>query len=66
LEDGRCLVVEYKGTYLWSNDDSKEKRNLGELWAERSNGRCLFIMPKGKDFEAVTAVLRKPKTSKSY
>jgi hypothetical protein len=28
---------------LWSNDDSKEKRNPGELWAERSNGRCLFI-----------------------
>ena len=58
LRDGRILVVEYKGEHLWSNDDSKEKRALGELWAERSGGRCLFIMPKGKDFEAITALLK--------
>jgi type III restriction enzyme len=31
LEDGRILVVEYKDEHLWSNDDSKEKRALGEL-----------------------------------
>jgi len=53
LEDGRYLVVEYKGEYLWSNDDSKEKRAVGALWAERSGGRCLFVMPKGKDWEAI-------------
>lgn len=47
LDDGRLLVVEYKNARDWSNDDSKEKRNLGELWAERSGGKCLFIMPKG-------------------
>jgi type III restriction enzyme len=46
-------VVEYKAAKDWSNDDSKEKRMIGELWAERSKGRCLFIMPKGKDFEAI-------------
>jgi len=33
-----------------------EKRQLGELW-EKSNGACLFIMPKGKDFEAIRAKL---------
>lgn len=53
LQDGRNLVIEYKGEHLWSNDDSKEKRIIGELWAERSNGKCLFIMPNGKDWGAI-------------
>jgi type III restriction enzyme len=47
LVDGRILVVEYKGEHLWSNDDSREKRAVGDLWANRSNGKCLFVMPKG-------------------
>ena len=57
LTDGRILVVEYKGEHLWSNDDSKEKRAVGELWAERSGGQCLFAMPKGTNWSAITAVL---------
>lgn len=59
LADRRILVVEYKGEHLWSNDDSKEKRAVGELWAERSNGRCLFVMPKGTNWSAITAVLNR-------
>jgi type III restriction enzyme len=56
LTDGRQLVVEYKNARDWSNDDSTEKRNLGELWEERSGGRCLFIMPKGiDDLESIRA-----------
>ena len=58
LVDGRILVVEYKGEDRWSNDDSREKRAVGELWADRSGGRCLFVMPKGQDFAAVAAVAR--------
>jgi type III restriction enzyme len=58
LKDGHILVVEYKGEYLWSNDDSKEKRAVGDLWAHRSGGRCLFIMPKGKDFASIVGILR--------
>jgi type III restriction enzyme len=54
LADGRILVVEYKGEDRWSNDDSREKRALGELWADRSGGRCLFAMPKGSDWGAIT------------
>ncbi len=57
LTDGRYLVVESKGIHLWSNDDSKEKREIGELWEARSNGKCLFVMPKGTDFEAIRAKL---------
>ena len=55
LNDGRYLVVEYKGVHLWSADDAKEKREIGELWAKRSDGQCLFIMPKGPDFDAIRA-----------
>ena len=55
LKDGRILVVEYKSDRDWSNDDSKEKRALGELWAERSKGRCIFAMPKGPDYAAIKA-----------
>lgn len=53
LKDGRFLVAEYKGADRWSNDDSTEKRKLGEVWEKLSNGNCQFIMPKGKDLEAI-------------
>lgn len=44
LNDGRLYVIEYKGADRISNDDSKEKDNIGKLWAEKSNGKCLFKM----------------------
>ena len=56
LNDGRWLVIEYKNDRDWSNDDSKEKRAVGELWANRSKGRCLFSMPKGKQWDAIRAL----------
>ncbi len=58
LRDGRILVVEYKGEDRWSNEDSREKRLLGGLWAERSSGKCLFIMPKGKDFASIQTLIQ--------
>ncbi|MCY2928600.1 MAG: DEAD/DEAH box helicase family protein [Planctomycetota bacterium] len=57
LVDGRILVVEYKGEDRWSNDDSREKRAVGELWADRSGGCCLFVMPKGNDLPAIVSAL---------
>ena len=57
LTDGRYLVVESKGEHLWSADDAKEKREIGELWEKRSDGKCLFIMPKGTDFDAIRTKL---------
>ncbi|KAB2399539.1 MULTISPECIES: DEAD/DEAH box helicase [Bacillus cereus group] len=59
LTDGRYLVIEYKGEDRWSNDDSKEKRDIGLLWESKSNGKCLFIMPKGKDMDAIRAKISK-------
>jgi len=53
LKDGRILLVEYKGHDRWSNDDSQEKRALGDLWAARSKGRCLFVMPDGPNWNAI-------------
>jgi type III restriction enzyme len=49
LCDGRILVVEYKGEGYKTNDDSKEKRQIGQLWEEKSNGRGLFIMAVERD-----------------
>ncbi|MBN1973831.1 MAG: DEAD/DEAH box helicase family protein [Sedimentisphaerales bacterium] len=53
LRDNRILVVEYKGADRWSDDDSREKRLIGDIWEKRSKGRCLFVMPKGKDWNAI-------------
>ena len=53
LKDGRKLAVEYKGGHFFSGDDSGEKRAIGAVWERRSNGRCLFVMPTGRDFESI-------------
>jgi type III restriction enzyme len=58
LIDGRSLLVEYKSETLWSNDDSREKRTLGKLWSKLSAGQCRFVMPKGKDYDAITAQMQ--------
>jgi type III restriction enzyme len=55
LNDGRILVVEYKGADRWDNPGEQEKNRLGQLWEARSNGKCLFVMPKGKNLEAIRA-----------
>jgi type III restriction enzyme len=44
LADGRVLVVEYKGGDRFSNDDSREKRDIGNVWAAASDGRGVFVM----------------------
>lgn len=58
LTNGKFLVVEYKGEHLWSNEDSREKKMIGEKWAELSNGKCLFAMPNGPDWNSILAKLK--------
>jgi type III restriction enzyme len=53
LTDGRRLVVEYKGAPLLGSDDTKEKKEVGELWEARSKGTCLFRLVGQKDFQTV-------------
>jgi type III restriction enzyme len=42
LMDGRIALVEYKGAHLVSDPYEIEKRQVGELWARTSQGRCVF------------------------
>lgn len=42
LVDGRVAVVEYKGAHLPNDPYEIEKRQIGELWARKSQGRRLF------------------------
>ncbi len=58
LNDGRVLVIEYKSKRDFSNDDSKEKRLVGEFWAERSDGKCLFVMVQDEEFSMIDNAAR--------
>lgn len=44
LKGGTFAVIEYKGEIYKTNDDSKEKKLLGNIWAEKSHGICKFLM----------------------
>jgi len=48
LPGGRTLIVEYKGADRWK--EAEDDRKVGELWAELSNGKCLFVMVKDKNW----------------
>ncbi len=43
LLDGRLLVVEYKGEGYVNNDDSREKRMVGERWAQTTGQRFVMV-----------------------
>ena len=49
LTDGRVLAVEYKGEPYRTNDDSREKQQVGHQWEKSSNGRCLFLFAIERD-----------------
>ena len=49
LDDDRILVVEYKGEPYVTNDDSKEKKNIGELWAAKSDGKGVFLLAEKRN-----------------
>ncbi|MHB0917111.1 MAG: DEAD/DEAH box helicase [Thiobacillus sp.] len=49
LNDGRVLVVEYKGAHLLHDPDTREKDQIGRQWAASSGGKCLFLMAVADD-----------------
>lgn len=49
LNDGRVLVVEYKGAHLLHDPDTKEKGQIGRQWEASSGGKCLFLMAVADD-----------------
>ena len=57
LTDSRVLAVEYKGKDRYTADDAEEKRTVGAVWASRSSGRCLFVMPTDGDFTVISRVV---------
>lgn len=54
LSDDRLLVIEYKGGDRFSNDDSEEKRSIGQLWAKRSQGKGVYLMAQKTDEQGRT------------
>ncbi|MDR3170677.1 MAG: hypothetical protein LBU17_03510, partial [Treponema sp.] len=44
LDDGRILVIEYKGEHLAEMSDTKEKANIGAIWEKVSQGKGLFLL----------------------
>lgn len=53
LNDGRILIVEYKGAHLATGEDTAEKDAVGTLWAKASGGKGVFgiVTKRGKDGE---------------
>lgn len=49
LRDGRILAVEYKGEPYRTNDDSREKNQVGNQWEHSSEGKCLYMMAVSDD-----------------
>ncbi|WP_025915613.1 DEAD/DEAH box helicase [Herminiimonas sp. CN] len=49
LVDGRVLAVEYKGEPYKTNDDSREKQQVGHQWQQSSGGRCVFLFAVERD-----------------
>jgi type III restriction enzyme len=47
LNDGRVLLVEYKGKHLVEHE--QHKKNIGERWEEKSGGKALFLWAVKKD-----------------
>jgi len=43
LNDGRILVVEYKGAHM--KEYARDNRAVGELWEAESNNGVVFVMP---------------------
>lgn len=49
LTDGRVLVVEYKGEVYKTNDDSREKNQVGYQWQESCAERFMFLFAVQED-----------------
>ncbi len=57
LNDGRILVVEYKGDRA-DLPEEQNKKKVGELWADRSGGTCLFAWVENRNFAEIARVIK--------
>ena len=58
LQDGRLFVVEYKGEGYATNDDSREKRLIGQRWAAQT-GQCFSMVEKNIEGLDMAAQIRR-------
>lgn len=66
LKNGCIVLVEYKRPDLYDTPDSREKRNIGEYFESVSNGKCRFVMLKGKEWEKLNRRLKISTNSGNY
>ena len=54
MEDGRLLIVEYKGAHIAEGPDTDEKRTIGALWEKQTSGLFIVVEKEvdGKDMRA--------------
>lgn len=57
LEDGRILIVEYKGGHIAQDPKELHKETIGNLWEERSGGKCIFVRIVDRDWTALDKAL---------
>jgi type III restriction enzyme len=55
--DGRLAIIEYKGKHLAPLADELHKKEVGELWAGRSEGDCVFIWVVDRDWATLETAL---------
>ena len=53
LIDGRIAIVEYKGRHLARNPDELHKKDVGEMWEARSDGKCVFVWVVARDWASL-------------
>ncbi len=55
--DGRLAIIEYKGKHRAALTEELHKKEVGELWAERSEGKCVFVWVVDKAWTALETAL---------
>ena len=58
LANGKTVVAEYKGGHLLTNDDTKEKELVGNLWASQSDDFEFLMLEKDNYAEALSRVVK--------
>lgn len=46
---GYIVMIETKGEHLTSNDDSREKAELGKMWQAQADGKFRYYMVSEND-----------------
>lgn len=55
MQSGLILVVEYKGGHIAESRDSIEKKQIGQLWANRSDSKCRFVWVENEQWNLIAS-----------